>query len=30
MLFFKSKAKKEEERKEKAWNELASKAIGQL
>lgn len=30
MLFFKSKARKEEERKEKAWNELASKAIGQL
>lgn len=30
MLFFKSRAKKEEERKEKAWNELAAKAIGQL
>jgi hypothetical protein len=30
MLFFKSKAKKEEERKEKEWNELGSRAIGQL
>ena len=30
MLFFKSKAKKEEERKEKAWNDLAARAIRQL
>lgn len=30
MLFFKSKAKKEEERKEKEWNERGAKAIGQL
>lgn len=30
MLFFKSKAKKEEERKEKEWHELCAKAIGQI
>lgn len=29
-MFFKSKAKREEERKEKEWNEIVAKAIGQL
>ena len=30
MLFFKSKAKKEEERKEKEWNDLMARAMNQL
>lgn len=30
MLFFKSKAKKKEERKEKEWHDLCAKAIGQI
>lgn len=30
MMFFKSKAKKEEERKEKEWHDLCAKAIGQI